>query len=288
MLKLLALLTAGRLLGRFPGAGYWLAGGVGRVAWHLDRQTRRRVIRNLLPATRGDRDAARRASLTVFQNVARYYVDICSLPRRDLKAFEQERLTLTGEEHLGVLDQPVPIVIVSAHTGNPELAVQALLVRGRSFVALVEPLRPRRFARRFLALRSSAGGAFHETDFAGIRTALEALREGGLVAVMGDRDLTRNGVCVELLGRRVRLPLGPWDVARRSGAVILPVFCSRGTRDDMAVRIEAPFRIACGSIPDEDIRDAASHWAQLFEAHLRRDPGQWSVLEDFWRVHACG
>ena len=288
MLKLLALHTIGRLAGQFPRVSYAIAGFCGWIAWRLDRTSRRRVIRNLLPLTNGNAEEARRASLTVFQNVARYYVDICSLPRRDLSDFERDHIVLTGEEHLAVLEEASPIVIVSAHTGNPELAVQALLARGRPFVALVEPLRPRGFARRFLALRSSAGGAFHETTFSGLRVCLETLKAGGLLAMMGDRDLQHNGICVELSGRRIMLPQGPWDVAKRSEAVILPVFCSRGTKDDMAVRIEEPFRIACTEIPGDDIREAAQHWARLFEAHLRRDPGQWAVLEDFWLAHACG
>jgi KDO2-lipid IV(A) lauroyltransferase len=271
-----------------PGVSYRLAGWAGWLAWRLNRTARRRLTRNLLPATNGDTVAAREAALTAYKNVFRYYVDLCSLPRRDLSSFEHEHLSLTGEEHLAILREAIPIVIVSAHTGNPELAVQALLARGRHFVALVEPLRPRRYANRLLRLRSSAGGEFHEADFAGLRNCLRTLRQGGVVAVMGDRDLAGNGTCVELLGRRVRLPQGPWELARRSEAVILPVFSSRGVSDAMAVNIEPPFRVGRGQDRARDVAEAAQRWARLFERHLYRDPGQWTVLEDFWQVHGCG
>jgi lauroyl/myristoyl acyltransferase len=52
--------------------------------------------------------------------------------------------------------------------------------------------------------------------------------------------------------------------------------------------VEEPFRVAATEDANADIRQAVERFARLLEQHLRRDPGQWAVLEDFWRVHACG
>jgi predicted LPLAT superfamily acyltransferase len=49
-----------------------------------------------------------------------------------------------------------------------------------------------------------------------------------------------------------------------------------------------PFVVERTADEDSDIRAAMARYVELFERHLRRDPGQWMVLEDFWRAHRCG
>ena len=72
------------------------------------------------------------------------------------------------------------------------------------------------------------------------------------------------------------------------GLSVVPLFLSRrGTRDQTAW-IEEPFTVPSEGDREEVTRAAAQRWADLFGAHLRRDPSQWTVLEAYWEVHACG
>ncbi|GAB4324592.1 MAG: hypothetical protein Kow0010_06620 [Dehalococcoidia bacterium] len=276
------------LAGRFPGPFYRLAAWLGRAAWYLRPRARARVVRNLLPACDGNIDEARRQSIRVFQNVARYYVDMASIPYRDLSTFEQRHIRVDHPERLEALFAPGPVLIVSAHVGNPELMLAAIHQRGRPFAALVEALPSRAFSRALLRLRQATGGSFYESTRAGIRGCLEELQEGGLVALMGDRDIQGTGICVTLFGRRVKLPRGPWEMARRTGATVVPMFAERRGGADATVYIEEPRRIRCTSDPERDVEVAAQEWAALLERYVRRMPGQWTVLEDFWRIHSCG
>ncbi len=241
----------------------------------------------MLPLCDGDLPRAKREAVRACRFVAQYWVDLASLPRRKMEHFEAERITLINGHRLAVLDEAGPVVAVSAHMGNVELVIQALTYRGRDFIALVEALEPPEWSNYLLELRSSTGGNFHEAGFGGLRSSLSALKHGQLVGLMGDRDIQQTGLCVDLVGQCVKLPRGPWELARRSGAVVLPVFCSRTKRDFFDVYVEEPFKVEVTDDAEEDARKAAAHYAFLLEAHLRRDPGQWPVLEDFWRVHAC-
>ncbi|MCK9517557.1 MAG: lysophospholipid acyltransferase family protein [Dehalococcoidia bacterium] len=288
MIKLLLLRLLAPILGRATWAAYPLAGLVGWAAWHTRRGTRRRLIRNLLPFCDGDQERARREGLRAYQNVARYWVDLCSLPYRELKGFERRHITIEHPERMAALEAPGPVVAISAHTGNPEFAIQSLTYRGRAFVAVVEELRPRRFSRELLRRRSSAGGKFYEANFGGVRACLDALHRGELVGLMGDRDIQDTGICTELAGRRVKLPRGPWEIARRTNALVLPVLTRRDSRDNFTVRLEEPFRMEVTGDPESDVRKAVERWAEILEAHIRREPAQWAVLEDFWAVHRCG
>ncbi len=291
-LLLVALKVGAPLAGRFPQVSYALARWAGWLVWRLRGGARARVEGNLLPACGGNsaqaQARARAASRRVFQHVASYYVDLATLPYRDNANYEREHLQFVGEEHVSALFEPGPVVIACAHTGNPELALVALAQRGRRWVELVEGLRPAALGREMARLREHAGGRVVVADMGGTREALRELRAGGMVALLADRDLGGGGVCVTLLGRRVLLPRGPWELARRTGATVVPLFLSRGFADNQTVWIEAPFRVADEGEREGAVQEAAQRWADLFGAQLERDPAQWSVLEAFWETHRCG
>jgi KDO2-lipid IV(A) lauroyltransferase len=276
------------LASRYPGAFYRVASVTARAAWVFRRDLRRNLVRNMLPLCDGDLAQAKRAGRQAMKHVAQYYVDLASLPRRDLSTFEAEHLEVFHAARLELLAAPQPLVIVSAHTGNAELAIQALTYRGRPFVALVEALEPRELAEYMLRLRSSAGGAFHEATFGGVRAMLAALKDGQIAGVMGDRDIQDTGVCVTFCGRKVKVPRGPWELARRFDAPVLPIFSARKHGDQFRIDVGEAFRVAQTDDLEGDIRDAAERYVRVLEAQLRRDPGQWTVLEDFWKVHGCG
>lgn len=288
MIRLWLLRMLAPLLGRAPRLGYLVAALVAAVAWRTSRARREVMIRNLLPFCDGDAALAEREARRAFDNVARYWADICTLPYRDLSRFERTQMTIEDSERLVVLEQPGPLIAVSAHTGNSELAIQALTYRGRAFVALVEALHPPRFSRELVRRRSAAGGKFYVVGIGGVRACLDALRRGELVGLMGDRDIQGTGVCTDFAGRCVRLPRGPWELARRTDALVLPVLTRRAPSGRLTLYVEEPYRVERKGDPESDIRKAVERWAVILERHIRREPGQWAVLEDFWQVHGCG
>ncbi len=273
---------------RWPGFAYRAATVVAWLGWNLRPDIRRRVVRNMLPLCDGDLAVAKRMGQRAYRHVCDYYVDLSTMPRRDIATFEAGHLEIFHGERLGPLRDDGAIVLVSAHTGNAELAVQALTSRGRRFVALVEAQEPPGWSRYLLDLRSSTGGAFYEANFSGVRACVAALKQGQVVAMMADRDIQHVGMCTTFFGRCVRLPRGPWELARRMDALVLPVFATRKHGDQFRIDVEETFRVGRDGDAEQDIREAVERYVALLERHLRRDPSQWAVLEDFWKEHACG
>lgn len=280
--------VAAPIVGRLPAVFYPAAAVAGWIAWRLRPAQRRNLIRNMLPLCDGDRKRAVAQAKLAYRNLGRYWVDVTTIPHREMRTFERDHIRLVNGERLEVLSRPGPVMLVSAHIGSVELTLQAITFRGRPFVALVEDLKSEGLSDYLIALRSSAGGRFYPADFGGVRACLAALKAGQVVGLLADRDLQGSGMCVDLAGRRVKLPRGPWELARRTHATVVPVFASRDWSDRFTVRIEEPFTVPCGRDPETDIRDAIERWARLLEADLRHEPGQWTLLEDFWRVHRCG
>lgn len=287
MITLWTLRLAGPIVGRLPWLFYQVAALGGWIAWWTKPRSRENLTRNMLPLCDGDRRRARQEGLRAYQNVARYWVDLTTLPHRDIETFERKHLKVVDHGGAAALEAPGGLLVVSAHMGNGELAIQAMTTRGREFTALVEPLKPASLSREMLELRSSAGGHFYPADFSGLRAAIEALKRGEILGMMGDRDIQGNGLCVSLFDREVRLPRGPWELARREGATVLPAFSTRSWTDKFVVHLESPLTVECTWDADEDIRRAMQQWANLFEHRLKACPGQWGVLEDFWQVHGC-
>lgn len=133
-------------------------------------------------------------------------------------------------------------------------------------------------------LRSAAGSSSTRSPWA-VRAAFKALYAGEVVCLMADRDIQQNGACLDLAGRDVRLPPGPWDLAARTGATVLPVFATRAWNDRFTVTVEEPFAVE--NTPD-GICAAMVRFASVLGPILRRQPGQWTVPKSFWHEHRCG
>jgi lauroyl/myristoyl acyltransferase len=117
-----------------------------------------------------------------------------------------------------------------------------------------------------------------------ITTAVRALRKNRLLALTPDLpQKPGTGVPVTLFKRRVELPAGPFFLATRTGAPLLPAFFHH---EDGRYRLWAhpPLEIPTLVDPnDADARNAAiagaaQEWAALFEAFLREHPDMWQ----FW------
>src|SRR5260370_26426781 len=70
-------------------------------------------------------------------------------------------------------------------------------------------------------------------------TLAQRLRAGGLVCLVGDRDLTESGVDVELFGEKARIAAGPAALAVQTGAALLPVATWFGREHDWGAHIYA-------------------------------------------------
>src|SRR3970282_1207265 len=76
-------------------------------------------------------------------------------------------------------------------------------------------------------LRASKGNVFAPVGFAGVKRAMRTIREGGVVALMGDRDIEGPRASLPFFGEETLMPVGPIEVALRTGAPVLPCFTIR-------------------------------------------------------------
>lgn len=285
-LQLWALQAAGPVAGRFPRFVYPVARVAGRATSYVRPRTYNKVKANLRLAGAPEKTVAADAR-RVFERVACYWVDAMSMPYRNLARLERDHLRIVDAQFLQPLLEPGPVLIASAHTGNAEFALHAVSNRGRAYTAMVLPLDPPELTDHMLNLRNRGAATYVLADQAGTLACFRTLKEGGVVGMHADVDFQGNGICVEVFGQHLRLPRGPWQLARRTGATVLPIFSLRRKDDHFDVRCFPAFNVARSDDEERDIRLAASQWARAFEQVVGSYPAQWFVLRDVGKEQRC-
>ncbi|MFC1671619.1 lysophospholipid acyltransferase family protein, partial [Planctomycetota bacterium] len=111
-----------------------------------------------------------------------------------------------------------------------------------------------------------------------------ALRDGKVLALLGDRDVTGGGIEMEFFGKPVSLPQGPARLSVRTGAPILPGFLVRRSNDSWHAVMEKPIFPDQSIDQDEAVRAIMAQYVPLMEEYIRWHPSQWSVFYDFWKT----
>ena len=267
--------------------------GVARIVSNRVFAWRRGIRANLLANARQvlGPDASdaevERVARQMSSNTGRYYADVIGMHRMDVQKFYENDLVLEGLHY--VTDAQAAgrgVVMASAHYANPEFATQGLAAAGIKVFALVEALEPKELGDLMWNLRNVHGHHYEPVGFGGVKRAIEWLRNAGVVAILVDRDIQKRGVELEFCGAKTRFPTGAVDLALRTNSVLVPGWVRRESDFKVRAVLGPPLELVRTGNNDEDLRVNTAKLLALFEEHLRRDPGQWSVVERIWPVAA--
>ena len=265
---------------------YVFARIAGDAAFLLRSGVRRDVIGNMrqVMGPQAAEREVRRAAREAFRNATRYYADLFHIPHMDSERFSKERLDLAGLEYLEEAKRSgCGAVVVSAHFGNPEMAVQGVAAAGYPVLGLTEPLQPPQLSEFTDWLRSRHGNEYLSVGFGAVKEAIRRIKRGGIVALLVDRDVGGTGVPMRFCGAETAMPLGAVDLALRTGAFLIPAWAWRIDGYRMCVRIGPPLDLVRTGDAERDVRTNGERLLALVEERLRSDPGQWAVLEAIWR-----
>jgi len=287
MFKYLALLFAYRALSWLPTpAAYFVADTIGSVMYYVRPGLRRNVQRNMRQVMGPEAPAreVRAASRRVMRNATRYYADLVRTPRLDMIRFYEERINFVSG--LDALRQSAAtkrgVIIVSAHYGNPEVVLQAAVALGIPTFTLTEPLKPQRLNDLVHKLRARRGQMFRPLSLSAVREAIRWLRHGKVVPLLCDRDIQNTGMVLPFFGAETRVPVGATELALRTGALVIPMFCRRTKGGRFDVFAEPVLEMTVTGDPEEDVRTNTLKIIAAIEKYVRQDPGQWIVLESVW------
>ena len=173
-------------------------------------------------------------------------------------------------------------IMVPAHSANWDAAGAWAVVRYGGVTTVAERLKPEALFRKFVAFREAFGAEILPLGSDGVmRTLVRRLEQGRVVALLGDRDISRHGVEVQLMGEPALLPAGPALLAILTGAPLHPVglrFTENGSRGDVLARIAVP----AGLSREETVQVMTQQVADGLAEGIRRAPWDWHMLQPVW------
>ncbi len=259
------------------------AAGTGRILALTLRGRRKMLERHLVRVHGPDLtgDALDRSVGQALESYAQYWLQVFRLGRETPETLI-DRLEIDGLE---LVDEALAggkgVIIVTAHLGNWDMGGAWFAAKGYQPVTVVEPIEPPELFEWFCSLRRCFGLEVVTLGEAG-PALLRALREGRMVGLVCDRDLSRDGVEVEFFGERTTLPGGPATLALRTGAPVMAgaVFFRPGQRN--VCRLRPPIDTSRQGSVREDVSRITQAIAGELEALIRQAPEQWHLLQPNW------
>ena len=259
------------------------------LAWLLalvPSATRSRVSANMATVLdyRGEHYSSRALKRLVrkaFVSYGRYYAEVMTLPgarrERILSAISWE----SGGEVLRELwERGDGVVIAIPHIGCWEWGGSLLGLTIDPLVVAVEALDPPELFEWFHHARESIGMEVEALGPSIGSRLMHHLRDGRMVGLLCDRDLSGDGVEVQLLGVTTTMPAGPAMLALRTGAALTCGVVYSGPGTSHRVKLIGPLDTSRRGTLRQDVvrltQEIADHLSELIARH----PEQWHVFAE--------
>jgi KDO2-lipid IV(A) lauroyltransferase len=216
-----------------------------------------------------------------FDYVAYNYYDLFRLPTLRPEQV-QAMVRVEGWENVeAALSLGKGVVMTSAHFGNIEVVLYAMLMRGLSITIPAERVEPPELFDYLSTLRMSQGLNLIPVD-GPMLELFRTLRRGGVAGTAGDRNVTGGGIVVQFFGAPARLPDGHVRLAMRTGAPLILGFSQRLGRDSYSARFWPHFCIPDDGSEEERLAAGMAYVVSGLEQTIRAFPEQWAVTVPIW------
>jgi lauroyl/myristoyl acyltransferase len=228
-----------------------------------------------------DAELARRVR-GVYRSYGRYYGESFRLPSVSAEELDAG-LTHEGYENVqkSLADGKGPILVLP-HLGSWEwTAFWLTKVQGHRLTAVVERIEPPALYDWFVGFREKIGITVVPLGGDAGKAVMNGIKDGHIITLLCDRDITGQGVEVSFFGEKTTLPSGPAVLALRTGAPLLPTgVYDRGRTRHGIVRPPIPVE-RTGRFRD-DVARVTQAIADELELLIRLAPEQWHLMQPNW------
>uniref|UniRef100_A0A7C4YES7 Lipid A biosynthesis acyltransferase n=1 Tax=candidate division WOR-3 bacterium TaxID=2052148 RepID=A0A7C4YES7_UNCW3 len=246
------------------------------LLWYFISKRKYTIRKNVFMITgKNDEKIVKRT----FINFIYIYLLLLKLPSLNKSAFISLFPEDIKEKHLKSMENNKGGILVGAHLGGWELAGPLVSALGYKIISVAESKGPgERFFRFYLKYRERFGARIIKLEEKNIVFKIsEYLKEGYLIGLISDRDISKTGKIVEFLNGKVSLPYGTSLIARRFKAKVLTgfIFVKEGKLDVVTYPV-----IDGENLNSEEIFLKIKEY---IEDAVRKFPDNWFVFEDIWR-----
>jgi KDO2-lipid IV(A) lauroyltransferase len=210
----------------------------------------------------------------------RYWCDTFRFPDWSTQRV-RETVTVKNEHLLlDAITAKTGVIVSLPHAGNWDHAGAYFCAKGIHLVTVAEHLKPEKLFLKFLSYRQAMGMEVLPLDGRVLGTLTQRLRQGALVALVADRDLSRSGIDVTFFGGPARMPAGPALLAMKTSAPLITAFVSY---TDSGIHIEFNEVAIPTAGSDEDrVLEIVQRMATQFQDGISVHPQDWHMLQRIW------
>jgi KDO2-lipid IV(A) lauroyltransferase len=210
------------LQGMPTGLACLLADGIISIVFHFNRRHREVAIDNLRCAFPGRYTEAKlnALALQVYRHFAATILEVILMPRKVTAKNMRRKIDIREYTRIKqAIDSGRPVIVLTAHYGNWELAAHCLALAGVRSHLVARPFDNPYLDGWLRAVRESTG---HKvlSKTGDIRRMTEVLYAGETLCTLGDQDAGRRGIFVSFFGRPASTHKAIARLAKRTGALI--------------------------------------------------------------------
>jgi Kdo2-lipid IVA lauroyltransferase/acyltransferase len=264
------------------------ADGLAWLAYRVDRRHRKVAQENLAHAFPQKSEAERTQIVrNCYRHFSRMIVEIGVLPRKMRVENWRNYASIVGGQHvLTELLKPRPVLIVTGHYGNWELAGFALGLFGFRSYAIARVLDNPHLERFLKQFRQRTGQTLiaKKHDFERLN---ESLKLGGKVATLGDQDAGSRGVFVNFFNKPASAHKAVALMAMEYDALLLVVGTARVREGE-----DWHYHILCEDVIDPSeygtdpnaIRNITQRYHDALARLVEKHPEQYFWLHRRWKT----
>ncbi|MBN1619831.1 lysophospholipid acyltransferase family protein [candidate division WOR-3 bacterium] len=199
----------------------------------------------------------------------------------------QQNIIVTGAENLDKIPKDRGCVVVTCHLGLWDLAAKYLSLLGFDVAAVAEFKNVGSFHYEFLKkVRGSESVEILplEDKSTSLRLAKFAKKTKGVIALVGDRDISGSGREAVFFGRSSTLPVGPAYMAARLDIPVLIGYLVRTKAWKYKAYISEPFYLPKCEFEKKVLTQKYFDWIKInMEKIIREHPDQWIMFRPPWK-----
>ena len=278
-----------------PEAGAYRLGDVlASLVYWIDRRHQRVAFENLRIAFGSEKDDRERKTIArrSYQHLGRSMAELA----RVMTSPAERVMELAGFEGLDhFLDAHKKgrgVLYLTAHLGNWELMALAHSLQGYPINFVARPLDNPLLEGLLYRLRTRWGNRVVKKGGA-LREVLKLLKAGETIGFLLDQNVAPDqGVFVNCFGRPACTHKTLALLALKTGAVVLPIFTFRASRNEHRMIIEPPVLLEETGDLQRDVVVNSQKFTSVIESYVREHPDQWLWVHRRWKTqpqnHASG
>jgi len=214
----------------------------------------------------------------------RYWEDAFRLSTWNKKKLN-EYVVCTGTDNLErALATNKPLITATPHMGNWDAAGFWYTTNYGPITTVVERLKPESIYKKFVKFRNSLGieviPTSGETDI--FMKLLRRAKEGRMIALVADRDITKNGIEVNYGPAKASFPVGPAAIAVALDGLVLPLSSYYNQEGVLVMNFLPALSPGLADSKEIKVQNLTQELAHSFEQEIKKHPQDWHMLQRVW------